>query len=498
MNFLVKLEKNIEVWFLVIVSFVFFLLRLPSLFEPLWYGDEGIYEVIGLGLNQGRLLYRDIWDNKPPLLYVVYAIFHSDQPIIRFVSLLFGVASIILFYFLIKKLFTNSRISYITTSLFAFLLAIPLLEGNIANAENFIMPLILGAALIIVNKMTSPRKDAKKQSLRFDKAILLFFSSGILLGLAFLFKVVAVFDLAAFILFIVFVQIKNLDLKQIKTVVIELLPLLAGFIIPILITFLFFALQRALPDFIYSVFLSTVGYVNYGNTFIIPQGLLILKLFILAVFCVILFIKRDKVSPSTQFVLLWLAFSIFSALFSQRPYTHYLLVMLSSFCLFIGILLQRTKSQLLFIGIFLLMAMYFVTNFSFYSKDFGYYKNFLSVFTNNEDITTYRAFFDGSTPRDYALANFLKTKLQPNDQVFLWGNNAQLYVLVNKLPPGKYIVAYWIGSSEQTKRETQQALNKTNPRFIIVMPNTGVLPFSLKGYSQRLSINNAIIYEKSF
>src|SRR5579859_3851380 len=118
MNMVTKREKSKEIVFLVIVSCVFFLLRLPSLFEPLWYGDEGIYEVIGMALQQGRLLYRDIWDNKPPLLYVLYALFHSDQPLIRFVSLLFGLVSVMLFYFLARKLFRQTYIRYITTSIF--------------------------------------------------------------------------------------------------------------------------------------------------------------------------------------------------------------------------------------------------------------------------------------------------------------------------------------------------------------------------------------------
>src|ERR1700704_3424949 len=119
MKLLTKLEKKTEVWFLIIISFSFFLLRLPSLFEPLWYGDEGVYQVIGMAINQGRLLYRDIWDNKPPLLYLLYAIFQSNQPIIRFACLVAGLISVILFYFLTKELFQKKNICYITTIIFA-------------------------------------------------------------------------------------------------------------------------------------------------------------------------------------------------------------------------------------------------------------------------------------------------------------------------------------------------------------------------------------------
>ena len=52
------------------------LLRLPSLFEPAWYGDENIYLTIGQGIRKGMVLYRDITDfpNKPPLIYLFAAL----------------------------------------------------------------------------------------------------------------------------------------------------------------------------------------------------------------------------------------------------------------------------------------------------------------------------------------------------------------------------------------------------------------------------------------
>src|SRR3989344_9540207 len=98
MKILRMLEKNTGFWFVLASSFVFFLLRFPSLFEPLWYGDEGIYQVIGSSLNNDTLLYKEIFDNKPPFLYWLYSIFDSDQFAIRLVSLIFGLLSIIIFF----------------------------------------------------------------------------------------------------------------------------------------------------------------------------------------------------------------------------------------------------------------------------------------------------------------------------------------------------------------------------------------------------------------
>src|ERR1051326_55110 len=98
MKFLAKLEKQRVTWFLIITLFLFFLLRLPSLFEPYWYGDEGIYQVIGSALRNGRQLYSGIWDNKPPVLYLIYALFNGDQAGVRFFSLFFGIASVCIFF----------------------------------------------------------------------------------------------------------------------------------------------------------------------------------------------------------------------------------------------------------------------------------------------------------------------------------------------------------------------------------------------------------------
>ena len=68
------IEKKSYVWVLLGIICAFILLRLPSLIEPEWYGDEGIYRTIGLALSRGEVLYRDIWDNKPPLLYWMCAL----------------------------------------------------------------------------------------------------------------------------------------------------------------------------------------------------------------------------------------------------------------------------------------------------------------------------------------------------------------------------------------------------------------------------------------
>jgi 4-amino-4-deoxy-L-arabinose transferase-like glycosyltransferase len=58
---------------LVAIAILFVVVRaLPTLSFPLGR-DQGTYLTIGQGLLEGKQLYRDLWDNKPPGIFIVYA-----------------------------------------------------------------------------------------------------------------------------------------------------------------------------------------------------------------------------------------------------------------------------------------------------------------------------------------------------------------------------------------------------------------------------------------
>jgi hypothetical protein len=477
-----------------VAALIFFFLRFPSLFEPNWYGDEGIYQTLGIGIKAGRLLYRDIFDNKPPLLYLLYSFVSSDQFMIRLVSLIFGLLSVIVFFYLCKKLFQSSKASFIATGTFAVLFGLPLIEGNIANAENFMLLLNISAGYLILKSLDSRTQNAKLKIL---------LSAGLVLGLSFLFKIVAVFDFAAFVGFLFFANYSKrlLDIFKLENLIKEiksLMPFIIGFLIPILITTIYFIFNHAFKEFLTATLFSNVGYVGYGNKFIIPQGFLIFKLILLGSFSLFIFLKRKTYGLPFAFVSLWLSFSLFNAYFSQRPYTHYVLVLLPAFCLTIGLfVLNKNFSKLagvLMLSTFIAMLL----GFNFYTKTIFYYQNFASFILNKQSVISYERFFDGSTPRDYEIANFINISAKSSDNIFIWGNNAQVYDLTNKLPPGKYTVAYHITGYKDGPSNTQAGLDRAKPKFIVVMPNVTSYPFSLAGYSQRIDLEGVNIYERVY
>ncbi len=481
MLLLKRLEKSQNFWFLFFTSVFFFLLRLPSLFEPYWYGDEGIYQALGIGINNGRILYRDIFDNKPPFLYYLYSIFESDQFLVRLASLIFGIVSVILFFYLAKKLLDSKKAIYISTLVFATAFGLPLIEGNIANAENFMLLFNLLAAFLVL-KAIETKANMK-----------LLFVAGIAISISFLFKIVAIFDLAAFSIFLFF----YLD-KDPKKLFSKVYPLILGFLIPVLGVTLYFFVNSAFAFFIKAAFSNNVGYVGYGNKFIIPQGLLYLKLAVIGILVFLLYKKRDVIEKKQVFVYLWIFFAMFSALFAQRPYTHYVLVTIPALSLLLGITLNKGKNFIFNISLLLISLFLLATNFSYYIKTIYYYPNYISFILGNKSVYDYQRFFDRNTPNDYLLAAFLNANSKKTDNVFIWGNNAQVYKMTEKLPPGRYTVAYHINGYKDGFDNTLENINKIKPKFIVIMKNVYPYPFSLINYRQRINIDKIDIYERIY
>ncbi|MEK9176526.1 MAG: glycosyltransferase family 39 protein [Patescibacteria group bacterium] len=484
MKLIAHLEKSKSIWFLLFISFAFFLLRWPSLFEPYWYGDEGIYQAVGLLIRSGAPLYSGAWDNKPPLLYLLYALFNSDQFLIRFVSLIFGIVSIWVFYLLAKRLFHNSnKIAIATTTIYSFGFGTRMVEGNIANAENFmILPILVSAYFVFAT-------DYFKRIWQYKT----YFLAGLILSLAFLTKIVAAFDFLAFGVFLFIDPGKSLKENFFK----KAFPFVIGFTAPVILTMSYFLLTNNFKDFLDAFIFSNVGYVGYGNNFLIPQGLLYFKAFLLISFSGILYLKRRDISKNVLFITLWFAFSLFNAFFSQRPYTHYLLVLLPSFCLMIGVILSE-KRERIFTLLFLIVALIIVFNkFSLQGKLIPYYINLLSFCSGKIDVTEYQSYFDHNTPRDYELARYIRMNTDKEDSFFIWGNNAQVYKLANKTPLMRYTVAYHITQYSTGTLEMKNVIDNKKPKFLIIMPNVPTFPLSTTDYRERIRIKDAIIYERA-
>lgn len=488
-------------YILLILCLIFFLLRLPSLFEPNWYGDEGIYQSIGFSIRAGRQFYTGVWDNKPPLLFVIYALANGDQFLARSFSLLFGLGAVVSYFLLSSKVFLNKSVSIFTTFIFVLLFGLPIIEGNIANSENYmLLPILVSANLAYPVLILFDTKLKKYQIVRL-------FISGMILSLSFLIKIVSVFDFAAFLTIGIIIYFHNISishgnyLNKGKTLLKNLGIFILGFVFPIFISIFYFNALGILPYYLDAAFGRNVSYVGWANYFIIPQGLLYLRIILLGLFVLLLFIKRNLFSRSSIFVLVWLGFSLFNVFFSFRPYTHYVLLVLPSLLLFIGISGNRKdfiyKIRILVVSLFISLLLF--SHFPYWSllKTIKYYNNYIYFISGSINFQTYQSFFDTRNVKDYIIASYIKSHTSPRDVVFLWGNSAQIYPLSQTIPPGRYSAAYHIGTDKNNILETEKALKQTKPKFIIITQDVIQFPFDLSNYMHVLTIEDVQIYERT-
>lgn len=441
--------------FLVFILLLTFLLRLPSLFEPYWYGDEGIYLTLGQGIRKGLVLYKDIFDNKLPMIYLLAAV-AGNLFWFRFILLLSCLGSIIFLSKIVKIFFPKNSLSQkISIFSFSLLSSLPLIEGNIANAEIFqILPIL--AAVYILARSKQPTKEE-------------FFLAGLLFSIAVLFKVPAVFDFLAVLIFLIFYS----NQKKIFNFKSQLLLLVWGFFLPIAIVCTFFIYHNHLKEFVQITFFQNLGYLSSWQTgshqlSLLKSGLLQKSLFG-GLILLLLFFQRKKFSSKwSLFVEIWFLFALFAATLSGRPYAHYLIQILPSFCLLLGALLTTNKNFVrcsILLLMILLSAEVAKTKYWVYPV-FSYYQNFSQFALRKKSLGNYLSFFDKKVPVIYEISSFLITYTRPSDRIFIWGDEPYIFALARRLPASRFIVAYHIIDFKRFE-EVEKSLKENQPEIII-------------------------------
>jgi hypothetical protein len=475
---------------LVAIIILFFFLRLPSLFEPYWYGDEGIYLTIGQAINRGVVLYRGIHDNKPPTLYYLAAL---SQTVFGFRLLLslWMIPTIYFFHQLAKKIL-SSKLSYLATFLFLILTSIPLLEGNIANAEIFmLLPTILAFLLMY-------------RSHNWFTVI----SSGLLLGFAFTIKIPVFIEFCLLIVWL-FLIISHFDPTKIKwaSSIAKIVVFSLSFALPIVLFLLYFIYRHAVNEFLFSALLQNFGYLSSWSTgshsgSATSGGLMTrgITLFLFWLFILILLIKK-YITRELTFLIFWFSATIFGALLSTRPYPHYLIQILPPFSILIAYIFETSTAKKIkhfIIGIFFVFIILFVKYKFYVYPVFSYYRNFYTHIFNLSS-SQYRQYFGPSVDSIYQISDFIDKNTSKQDMIFVWGDEPVIYAISNRLPAAKYTVAYHVSDFNQYQLVYDQ-LTVNFPKLIIYYPQPSrpfpkLDKFIDQFYIPVNSFGSAIIYQ---
>lgn len=439
--------------FLIIILALVTVLRVPSLFEPNHYADEDIYLTLGQGLRKGLVFYRDIHDNKPPLLYLTAALAGNITGF-KLILLAWNSVSVILVWFLAQKLFKSLNLVKLITLIFGVFSTIPLLEGNIANGEIFMIMPAIAAVLILFQRQPN------------------YFFAGLLFSVGFLFKVPVLFEFMGILFWLTFYQSKNISLGIKKLFSQDSLFLVFGFILPILGSILYYFVVGAGPAYFKAAFFQNLGYLSsWESRLPFYQSGLFIRAVILSVCFFLIYLSRKRSTPKFGFIALWFLSSLFGALLSGRPYPHYLVEIILPVCLVLAGLINWSKSYFRVVSSLLLLILIssvFYFKFWHYTT-LDYYQNFIKYQLNLINKDQYLSFFGGNVINDQKISAFIQKATQPGDEIFIWGTEPAIYVLSDRLPVGKYTVAYHIVDFQQYDSVYNQ-LTIDFPKFIVYYP----------------------------
>ena len=432
-----------EVLLFILVGVV--LLRIPTLFEPYWYGDEGVYLTVGHALRSGYQLYAQIHDNKPPFLYLVAAVANGYQFWFRFLTLGWNLATVAVFWQLARKWFTDGKGAIWSTVIFALLTNLPLIEGNIGNAELYFLLLTVGGFYWLYCQRSA-------------------LVGGLLLGLAALFKMPAILDVGVWPLFWLLTAEKGWFKKSFLVGV--------GALLPLAVSGVYFAQMGTLHSYLVASGLQNIPYLSSWQAPVSMLWRVIITVGLLAVLAIL----RGKWGHRLLLLGLWWIITLFAALLSGRPYPHYLLQMAPVLALGVAMLISGKQREGYLVAGLVAVLVAAVVAFKFYVYPVGsYYANFLSWIAGQKSKTAYFDSFGPDTGRNYQIARIIDAGTAPTEQIFVWGDQPMIYALSRRLPVGKYTTKYHI-LDFHSQLETIRQLADHPPRYIISFGAENQLP----------------------
>lgn len=448
-----------------ITFLVAFALRYPSLYEPRWYGDEGIFAAIAQNMREGRTLYAQAWDNKPPLIYFTYAGIQSLFGTGMFALHLMTTGVVLATQagvMAVAALLYGRRRALAAGLLFAVVMDTPVIEGDLAMTETFmILPTTLAMLAFVVAERRAP-----------ERGLPLYVAAGLLLGVAAGFKQVAVFDLAAVALMIALTHERPLR---------ALVPLACGFGAVQAGIAAFFIAEGAFSGYWYAVAGSLGLYADLA-----PAANPLARLTtVLPALLVLAWLARRRQAgePVTlaAFPALWLGLAVAGATSSTFPFPHYLQQAAPAAALTIagnplGIEREGLSRALLAVtGV--LVAALIAGQFTVAFRDrrqldpVRYYRTFVEHQFGTMSDLRYEYAFDGKVVAVHDIVRTIRAD-GGGTTVYTWSELPWIYPTGGFTNPARYYTSFLGELIPGAKPQIMDALERHPPAYLVVSSNS--------------------------
>jgi len=452
------------------------LLRIWSIFEPHWNGEEGIYAATAYAMKNGFSLYHDIWADQAPGIYVInyiaLAAGRYNLAFVKLLSLLFSVATLISTFHLVRSLL-DKKSAYFATLVVVLLLGLPVFEANVAHPVIFAMPCVSTALYLFFRKSKESAREL--------------FIVGTLLAIGMLFSFMTFFT---FISLLIAIAIGYHDKETPKRLTFYVVGFLCILIIPVAVMFLQGVLddclRHVLPNPIDTFFNGTegVGFVVMPNSLFTRTCLLFFILFVL------LLLQRRKYWSIKQTTIgLWGIFGIYGLFLYSYPALHLMLNSVILIALSVGWLIyklaQSNLSRALESITLYLLAGYFILATFANGKQldrhfdiYDYYINHYKYISRKIETPSYTSFFGENAYSMYTLNAFLTQNQKSKESLFIFTPNPWIYQ-IGKIVP----LTQWFSSNDSDIEETKSKIGEKKPSLVIIDNNSETaICYELRNY----------------
>lgn len=465
---------EITYWFLIILTVISVSVGISPIMQTDIRIDSGVFQYIGWRMSEGETPYRDVWDHKPPVIYLINNI---GSEIANFFSidirwgvwvleLLFLVLSCVVLWVFLHRYF-SSGVAFVTILVFLLSWSVVIIGGNLTTEYTILFQLLI---LLCTVMWIDDRRPAY------------FFAIGCLTMVSFMTKQTAIgVGVASFIIMVGFL-VKEWEDKALRKKNLTTLWLFAGGNGLVLVIFvIFFWTNQSLSDFIDQAFLFNFVYIDTvlsDKLVSLVTGFYVLQKNFLSLFTIlglVTVVLKWKKQNKALVLLLLLDFvlELFFVTTSGRSFAHYYLALLPVFTILSAFFFAEIAKLIpkmgyhfrLFAGVVIWLLLF--AN-AYFLNDYPKLKDEipLALFPFSD---AYQWF-----PYQNGIVEYLVGETAPNDTVLIIGAETNVLSRAMRKSPTRYVYqnALTIDGyvTEEKLDEFTTAVKENQPAAILIPP----------------------------
>jgi hypothetical protein len=341
---------------------------------------------------------------------------------------------------------------------FALVMCTPVIEGNLALTETYmILPAAL-AVLVFVVAQTRAVANADRW----------YVAAGLLMSVAISYKQVAVFDAAAVATMIWLIHERPWR---------ALAPYAAGVVAPQVAMLLVFTILGALSEYLYAMVGSAGVYADLSDD---KSPLIRFSGYVPALLVVAYLVRRERLGGDVgvrHLPLVWVAFALAGATSSPFEFPHYLQQMApAAALLLVASPLPVERDDLGRIALVVTGLLVVAIVFGQYATEFrerrqlrpvSYYETFVARERGEMSELDYMYQFDGSAVAVKDIAGYIEQD-GAGDTLFAWSELAWVYPAAGVTNPARYYASFFGEVIPGAKEDIINDLRESPPTYVLV------------------------------